>query len=107
MSEDYLPHDDNTIDGDLDNDVELEDDVDLDNEIELKDDVVDGEDDVEMEEITSDEVDRVVAELERLIESTESENIQTYLEDAMNSIYYLIYDEADEDEEDGEVTEAA
>lgn len=54
----------------------------------------------EFEEITSDEVDRVVAALEDLIDSVESENIRTYLEDAMNSVYFLVYD--DEDDADGE-----
>lgn len=50
----------------------------------------------EYEEISSDEVDRVVAELEKLIGTVQSENIQAYLEEALNSIYYLVY----EDEED-------
>ena len=54
---------------------------------------LDGED---YEEISSDEVDRVVAELEKLIGTVESVNIQSALEDAMNEIYYLVY----EDEED-------
>lgn len=55
---------------------------------------IDGE---EYEEISSDEVDRVVAELEKMIESVQSVNIQSALEDAMNEIYYLVYeDEGDE-----------
>ena len=54
---------------------------------------LDGED---YEEISSDEVDRVVAELEKLIGTVQSVNIQSALEDAMNEIYYLVY----EDEED-------
>ena len=57
-----------------------------------------GEED-EFEEITSDEVDRVVAQLEALIDSVSSENIRFYLEEATNSIYGLIYDETDEDED--------
>ncbi len=60
----------------------------------------------EFEEISSEEVDRVVAALEGLIESTPSENICTYLEEALNSIYYLVYDE-DEDDDAGEIAEAA
>ena len=51
----------------------------------------------EYEEITSEEVDRVVARLEALIESTDSENIRSYLEEAMNEIYYLVYEEGEEE----------
>ena len=51
----------------------------------------------QFEEITSEEVDRVVAQLENLIESTESENIRSYLEEAMNEIYYLVYEEEAEE----------
>ena len=60
--------------------------------------------DEEYEEITSDEVDRVIGELESLMGTVESENIRSYLEEAINSIYYLIYD--DEDLED-DIAEAA
>lgn len=56
----------------------------------------------QFEEITSEEVDRVVAQLETLIESTDSENIRSYLEEAMNEIYYLVYEE-EEGEADSEV----
>ncbi|QDU80395.1 hypothetical protein Pla110_21240 [Polystyrenella longa] len=56
------------------------------------------------EEISSDEVDRVVSNLETLAETVESENIRAYLEDAINNIYYLVYDE--EDLED-DIAEAA
>jgi glycerol-3-phosphate dehydrogenase len=38
----------------------------------------------EFEEITSDEVDRVVEQLEKLIETVSSENIKSYLEEAVN-----------------------
>ncbi|MFH1301944.1 MAG: hypothetical protein ABIK07_12865 [Planctomycetota bacterium] len=62
------------------------------------------ENEEQFEEITSEEVDRVVASLEALIESTDSENIRSYLEEAMNEIYYLIYeDETGEEEWDSEV----
>lgn len=60
----------------------------------------------EFEEITSEEVDRVVGILEELIETVQSENVRSYLEDAMNGVYYLIYDEDDE-EEDETMSEAA
>ena len=60
----------------------------------------------EFEEITSEEVDRVVGILEELIETVQSENVRSYLEDAMNSVYYLIYDEDDESDEEP-VAEAA
>ena len=62
-------------------------------------------DDDEYEEITSDEVDRIVEALEGLINSTESVNIQTYLEEALNNIFYLVYDQ--EEDCDDEVADAA
>ncbi|MEX0717932.1 MAG: hypothetical protein WD066_15160 [Planctomycetaceae bacterium] len=52
----------------------------------------------EYEEISSDEVDRVVAALEALHDTVASENIQAALEEAINAIYFLVYDD-DEDEE--------
>ena len=53
-------------------------------------------------------VDRIVEALDELIGSTESENIQTYLEEAQNNIYYLVYEESTEDDaDDEEVAEAA
>ncbi|HEX6987208.1 MAG TPA: hypothetical protein VF170_17650 [Planctomycetaceae bacterium] len=60
-------------------------------------DALDGE---EYEEITSDEVDRVVEALEKLASSVESENIRVILENASNDIWYLVY-------EDEEAAEAA
>jgi hypothetical protein len=58
----------------------------------------------EFEEISSDEVDRVVDVLEELASGVESENIKTYLEEALNAVYYLVYEEEadDEDEVTGE-----
>ena len=53
--------------------------------------------DDEYEEITSDEVDRVVSALDDLMESTDSQNIRLFLEEAAANIYALVY-EADEDE---------
>ena len=45
------------------------------------------------EEISSDQVDRVVEALETLMATVDSENIRYYLEEATNSIYLLIYDD--------------
>jgi len=56
----------------------------------------------EFEEITSDEVDRVVEALEKLTATVESENIRVILENASNDIWFLVYDE-----EDAETAEAA
>ena len=53
----------------------------------------------EYEEICSDEVDRVVETLDSLIENTQSENIKHILEEASSNVYYLVYE--DEDEEGG------
>ena len=60
----------------------------------------------EFEEITSDEVDRVVEQLEQLMQSVGSENIRFHLDEALNSIYYLIYDDA-ETAEDESLCDAA
>lgn len=49
--------------------------------------------DDDYEEISSDEVDRVVEVLETLLATVDSENIRYYLEEATNSIYLLIYDD--------------
>ena len=57
----------------------------------------------EFEEISSDEVDRIVVALEELIESADSENIKCQLEEALNSVYYLVYDEESEEDDDGDV----
>lgn len=56
----------------------------------------DGQDD-EFEEITSDEVDRVVEALDHLIQSVESENIRWHLEEAASQIFSLIYDDEADD----------
>jgi len=50
-----------------------------------------GDDDYE--EITSEEVDRIVAALDDLAESTESLNIRACLEEAAAGIYGLVYDD--------------
>lgn len=49
----------------------------------------------EYEEITSDEVDRVVEQLEKLIETVDSENIKSYLVEAVNNIFFLLYEDED------------
>ena len=60
----------------------------------------------EFEEINSEEVDRVVEALDRLIAGVQSENIKHYLEEAASNIYYLVYeDEADQANDD--ITQAA
>ncbi len=56
----------------------------------------DGQD---FEEISSDEVDRVVDVLDRLIEGVDSDNIKHYLEEASSNIYYLVYEDSDEEAE--------
>jgi hypothetical protein len=69
---------------------------------------VESEDTEEYEEIDSDEVDRVVTALEELSGSINSENIRHLIEEASNSIYYLVYSEdEEEDEEDNLLEEAA
>ena len=47
----------------------------------------------DFEEISSEEVDRVVEALDRLIAGVQSENIKHYLEEAASNIYYLVYEE--------------
>ncbi len=48
---------------------------------------------IEYEEITSDEVDRVVAALEELMASTNSETIKAFIEECSTNVYYLVYDD--------------
>jgi hypothetical protein len=65
-----------------------------------EDQVIDGE---EYEEICSEEVDRVVGLLEELAGMVQSQNIREFLEEASANIYYLVY----EDEEEDSVSDAA
>lgn len=60
--------------------------------------MADEQQDIEYEEIDSDEVDRVVAALEQLMESVQSETIQSYLAEAVDSIFYLVYEDGEETE---------
>jgi hypothetical protein len=63
----------------------------------MADENLDGRQEVneEFEEITSDEVDRVVEQLEKLMETVSSENIRFYLGEAVNNIFFLLYDDED------------
>lgn len=85
----------------------MSDKLDQDEELEAQDGDQNLSDEDEYEEITSDEVDRIVESLEKLIGSTESVNIQTYLEEALNNIFYLVYDQEDAETVDDEVADAA
>lgn len=60
--------------------------------------------DEEFEEISSDEVDRIVAALDDLIDTCHSENIKFFLEEAASNIFHLVYDQEAGDEE---ISEAA
>ena len=60
----------------------------------------------EYEEISSEEVDRAVEALDRLIAGVQSENIKHYLEEAASNIYYLVY-EQEVAETDEEIDQAA
>ena len=66
-------------------------------ELDLAEELSEDEDSPEedYEEITSEEVDRVVATLEDLIDSVQSENIKAYLQEASNNVFYLIYEDDD------------
>lgn len=59
----------------------------------------------EYEEISSDEVDRIVESLEELADTVSSENIRALLEEASQNVYDLVYDEEDELEIDAEDSE--
>jgi hypothetical protein len=92
VSDEYLPEDE--FDGETDFQEEIDE--------MTHDDGVEAE--YEVEEINVDEVDRVVAALEELIESVESENIKAYLDEASTNIYYLIYED---DETADDISDAA
>jgi hypothetical protein len=62
----------------------------------------------EYEEITSEDVDRVIAGLEALMGQTRSENIRAYLEEAADQIFDLVYsDDAEVIEDEPPLGEAA
>ena len=52
------------------------------------------------EEISSDEVDRVLESLTAIMDSVESEVIQEYLAESYNRIFGLVYEEGDDTEDD-------
>lgn len=70
----------------------------------MSEEIVNDSEDQEFEEVCSDEVDRVVEILDGLIENVQSDNIKHYLEEASSNIYYLVYE--DSEDEDG-LAEAA
>ncbi len=88
-----------------------EEEYDLDNEFDFDDEEQDSEVELdseeEFEEITSDEVDRVIETLEDLVEGVVSENIRAHLENAVNEIFYLVYDDEDLELDDDLPAEAA
>jgi hypothetical protein len=55
--------------------------------------------DDDFEEISSDEVDRVVEALETLAATAESENIRYFLEEATLKIYLLVYGDDEQQSE--------
>jgi hypothetical protein len=62
----------------------------------------------EYEEITSEDVDRVIAGLEALMSQTKSKNIRAYLEEAADQIFELVYgDDAEVVEDESPLEEAA
>ena len=61
----------------------------------------------DFEEISSEEVDRVVEALDRLIAGVQSENIKHYLEEAASNIYYLVYEDEDDVESDDHALDEA
>ena len=74
----------------------------------MSEEVLNQTDNEEFEEICSDEVDHVVDVLDKLIESVASENIKHYLEEASSSIYYLVYEDSDgEDQAEPPLEDAA
>ncbi|MEO2035616.1 MAG: hypothetical protein ABGZ35_26355 [Planctomycetaceae bacterium] len=65
----------------------------------MSEETVSQTDDQEFEEISSDEVDRIVEVLDNLIEGVDSDNIKHYLEEASSNIYYLVYEDAEDESE--------
>ena len=64
----------------------------------MSEEIMDKPGDQEFEEVCSDEVDRVVEILDGLIENVQSDNIKHYLEEASSNIYYLVYEDSEEEE---------
>jgi len=87
-----------------------EDDVEIEEEYEYEDVEASDDDDEDVEEISSDDVDSVVASLNELNEGIQSENIRLVIENAIDEILHLVYTD-DEllgvDDEDEFLEEAA
>ena len=52
--------------------------------------------DFEYEDVSGDEVDNIVAALENLMETVNSETIKDMLEECLNNVYYLVYEDEDD-----------
>ena len=50
----------------------------------------------EFEDVSIEEVDNVVAWLENLMETVDSETIKDMLEECLNNVYYLAHEDEDE-----------
>jgi hypothetical protein len=55
------------------------------------------DDEFEYEEITHEEVDHVLAVLEELTGKVASETIRAFLEECSTNVYYLVYDDEEDD----------
>ena len=56
-------------------------------------------DDGDYEEIAYEEVGRVCTALEELRDTVQSQNVRAYLDDAIHSVFYLVYEDDETDEE--------
>ncbi len=74
-------------------------------EVPMSEETLGQTDDQEFEEINSDEIDRIVEVLDNLIEGVDSDNVKHYLEEASSNIYYLIYEDSEDEATDEVVTE--
>jgi hypothetical protein len=74
-------------------------------EVPMSEETLGQTDDQEFEEINSDEIDRIVEVLDNLIEGVDSDNVKHYLEEASSNIYYLIYEDSEDEATDDVVTE--
>jgi len=74
----------------------------------MTDPEMDSADDWEEEEINAEEVEKVVADLEKLMEAVESDTVYEYLQTAVDAVAALVDWEDDEEaEDDGPAAEAA
>ena len=87
-----------------------EDDLEIEEEYEYEEVEASDDDEDDVEEISSDDVDSVVASLNELNEGIVSENIRLVIENAIDEILHLVYTDDEllgEDEEDDFLEEAA